>query len=201
MRHDLSVRADRRTEILEATCRVIVRDGAPGVRIAAIAREAGVSNALPLYYEPSVEALIRAAFAHHEQREWARANARVAELDDPVAVLRYLLEDELDDTPFARGNAILWSEVERLATFDKGLSSAVAARRARYDASLATHIQAAQAIGAVPHSVDAVASARLLTALVDGLVLSLRLGVRTHSDVRGTLNHALATELGLAPLA
>ncbi len=41
---------DRETGILEAACRVIAREGADGLRMGAVAREAGVSSALIHYY-------------------------------------------------------------------------------------------------------------------------------------------------------
>jgi len=53
---------DRRSQILECTCSVIARDGAEGLRMAAVAREAGVSSALLHYYFATREDLIRLAF-------------------------------------------------------------------------------------------------------------------------------------------
>jgi AcrR family transcriptional regulator len=41
---------ERVDAILEAACRVVVREGAHGLRMAAVAQEAGVSKALVHYY-------------------------------------------------------------------------------------------------------------------------------------------------------
>ncbi len=46
----VSSTSDRVVEILEAACRVVVREGAHGLRMAAVAAEAGVSKALVHYY-------------------------------------------------------------------------------------------------------------------------------------------------------
>lgn len=183
---------DRRTRILDATCRVIVRDGAPGVRAAAIAREAGVSNALPLYYFGSVAGVIRAAFAHHEERAWARTDARLAGVGDPLAVLERLLLDELETGEDARANRVLWAEVERLAVFDDEVRAAVRARRARYDRRLGDCIRDAQRAGSVGPDVDAAVAAGALSALIDGLAQALLVGARTRAQARREADAAIA---------
>ncbi len=189
---------DRRTHILDATCRVIVRDGAAGARVAAIAREAGVSNALPIYYFGSVAGVIRAAFAHHEEAAWARTDERLAGVHDPLDALRRLLIDELATTDDARASAVLWAEVERLAVFDDAVRTAVLARRARYDRRLEDCIRAAQAAGRVDASVDAAGAAGGLSALIDGLIHALLIGARTPAEAERQAGDAIAA---LVPLA
>ena len=54
---------DRVADILRGACRVVVRDGAHGLRMAEVAREAGVSKALLHYYFSTRQELLRAAFA------------------------------------------------------------------------------------------------------------------------------------------
>src|SRR3954447_15527722 len=58
----------RITGILEAACRVIVREGAHGLRMASVAREAGVSKALVHYYFATRQELLRHAFTFADQR-------------------------------------------------------------------------------------------------------------------------------------
>ena len=50
---------DRVVEILDAACRVIARDGWTGLRMDAVAREAGVSKALVHYYFATRKGLLR----------------------------------------------------------------------------------------------------------------------------------------------
>ena len=59
---------DRVVAILEAACRVIVREGAHGLRMASVADEAGVSKALVHYYFATRQELLRSAFAFSESR-------------------------------------------------------------------------------------------------------------------------------------
>ena len=59
---------DRVVAILEAACRVVVREGAHGLRMASVAEEAGVSKALVHYYFSTRQELLRSAFAFSESR-------------------------------------------------------------------------------------------------------------------------------------
>lgn len=61
---------ERRQQIIDATLRIIVREGMRGVRHRAVAAEAGVPLAATTYYFRDIEDLITAAFL-----DWARRNA------------------------------------------------------------------------------------------------------------------------------
>jgi len=65
--------SDRTADILEAACRVIARDGADGLRMGQVAREAGVSSALIHYYFATRADLLLRAFAAvpaQQRRAW-----------------------------------------------------------------------------------------------------------------------------------
>jgi len=191
------VEPDRRTQILEATCRVIARDGAPGVRAGAIAREAGVSRGLPLYYWPTVEAIVEAAFAHHEEREWARSNRSLQRIGDPLGRLRFLLVDEIADTAAAREYRAVFAEYERIAAFDPAVRRLVRARNERWERVLAREVAAAQAAGQVRPDADPRGTAARLGVLVGGLIWHLRCGTKSARAVRRLLDaelEALAAE-------
>src|SRR3954466_8319575 len=66
---------DRMTQILEAACRVIVRDGASALRMADVADEAGVSRTLVHYYFETRADLLAKAFAYTDDRAGERALA------------------------------------------------------------------------------------------------------------------------------
>ena len=183
---------DRRTQILEATCRVIARDGAPGVRAGTIAREAGVSRGLPLYYWPTVEAIVLAAFAHHEEREWARSDRALARIGDPLGRLRFLLADEIADTAAAREYRAVFAEYERIAAFDPAVRRAVRARNDRWERALARELGAAQAAGQVRADLVPRATAERLGVLVGGLIWHLRCGTKPPRAVRHLLDAELA---------
>ncbi len=183
---------DRRTQILEATCRVIARDGAPGVRAGTIAREAGVSRGLPLYYWPTVEAIVLAAFAHHEEREWARSDRALARIGDPLGRLRFLLADEVADTAAAREYRAVFAEYERIAAFDPAVRRAVRARNDRWERALARELGAAQVAGQVRADLVPRATAERLGVLVGGLIWHLRCGTKPPRAVRRLLDAELA---------
>lgn len=94
-------RAERRTVILEATARILGRDGLAAVTHRAVAREAGVPLAATTYYFSSKEELITEALGLFVDEEIARIGARAAELgerlgspsDAAAAIAEVLLPD------------------------------------------------------------------------------------------------------------
>ena len=194
---DLSADTDRPSQILDCACVVIARDGAEGLRMAAVAREADVSNALLHYYFATREELIRQAFEYHDRRETRKGDKRVAEIADPIERIRDVLAHELAEDAAVREGWILWSEMQRLAMFNEALRSSVADRSGRWVGGVAAMIRDAQGAGAVSNDIDADASALRLTALVDGLGGYIIVQSLTRDDALASLEHVLTTELGL----
>ncbi len=78
----------RRLSLIEATARVLARDGASGASVRAIALEAGVSPGLVAHHFGGVDALIAATYAHvGEQVATALATAVEGAGRDPRARL------------------------------------------------------------------------------------------------------------------
>jgi len=78
----------RRLSLIEATARVLARDGASGASVRAIALEASVSPGLVAHHFGGVDALIAATYAHvGEQVSAALESAMEAAGDDPHAQL------------------------------------------------------------------------------------------------------------------
>jgi AcrR family transcriptional regulator len=102
---------ERVVEILDAACRVIARDGWTGLRMDAVAREAGVSKALVHYYFRTRTGLLRAAFGHSEDIANARVELELARLEDPSERLDQFLLLVLADEPVFAENRALWSEI------------------------------------------------------------------------------------------
>lgn len=190
--------SDRPSEILACACRVIVRDGVDGLRMASVAAEAGVSNALVHYYFATREELVRQAFEFHERRETLRGLERGDAITDPSERIRDALAHELADEPMVVDGWVLWSEMHRLAVFDESTRSVVADRSRRWVAGIAEMIRAAQAAGGVAPTVDADAAALRLTALVDGLGWHLLVGSQSRASAIDALDTALGLELGLS---
>jgi AcrR family transcriptional regulator len=194
---NVSAATNRPSQILDCACVVIARDGAEGLRMAAVAREADVSNALLHYYFATREELIRQAFEYHDQRETRRGDERAEQIVDPVERIRDVLAHELAEDAAVREGWILWSEMQRLAMFNEALRSLVADRSERWVGGVATMIGAAQRAGAVSAEIDADVSALRLTALVDGLGGHIIVQSLTREDALTCLEQALTTELGL----
>ena len=100
---------DRSTRILEAACRVIVREGAHGLRMARVAQEADVSKALVHYYFATRQELLRNAFAFSEQRWQTAIDAELATVSTGAARVERMLLVSVDP-------ALAFSEQRRSAT-------------------------------------------------------------------------------------
>ena len=195
---DRSADTDRPSQILDCACVVIARDGAEGLRMAAVAREADVSNALLHYYFATREELIRQAFEYHDRRETRKGNERVEQIADPIERIRDVLAHELAEDAAVREGWILWSEMQRLAMFNEALRSSVADRSTRWVGGVATMIRVAQNDSSVSSDIDADAAALRLTALVDGLGGHIIVQSRTRAEALAALEQAFVSELGLA---
>jgi AcrR family transcriptional regulator len=106
-----SVELERRAQILKATCAAVADGGLLNLRIADVARRAGLSNGSVHYYFDSKEALLRAAFefnfrASLERRRW------IADTDaDPVARLRLVVESYLPQSDETVEAWLVWVEL------------------------------------------------------------------------------------------
>jgi len=72
----------RRASLIEATARVLARDGASGASVRSIAAEAGVSPGLVSHYFDGVDALIVATYAHIGAQVSAALDAAMGEAGD-----------------------------------------------------------------------------------------------------------------------
>jgi AcrR family transcriptional regulator len=187
----------RVAEILAAACRVIARDGWHGLRMDAVAREAGVSKALVHYYFATRRALLREAFSLSEDRANARVEAEVALAASAAERLeRFLLLDFEDEAVFSENRA-LWSEVWAGMRLDEELRPDVEERyRAWLDRLVDLVEEAAQERplpGGSPEDV-----AYRLAALIDGVESLLVVGLVTAERVRALVRESIANELGTA---
>jgi AcrR family transcriptional regulator len=187
-------------EILDATCRVVARDGWGGLRMEAVGREAGVSKALVHYYFSTRRELLRAAFEHSENRANARLEVELALLETPAARLeRFLLLDLDDDAVFVENRA-LWTEVCGGMRSDGGLRPRVEARYRAWVRQLTKLIDDAREGGALTSDDRAGDLALRLVALVDGIESILELGLIRAERARLLARDSIRSELGLYEL-
>ena len=186
---------DRTTGILEAACRVIVNEGAHGLRMASVADEAGVSKALVHYYFATRQELLRNAFEFSERRWHTAVSAELAEVTTGAArVERMLLIGVEPDLAFSEQRA-LWNEVWSSLRSDDELRPLVERSYRVWLGRVVELIEEGQADGSVPDAVDSTQAGWRLAAAADGLDSLLYLGLADREQARALMRGAIAREL------
>jgi len=182
----------RVTEILEAACRVIARDGAHGLHMKAVAREAGVSKALVHYYVQTRQELLRQAMAYADARTQAAVADDLARLADGRARLEHVLVAYATNAPvFSEGHA-LWNVAWESLKLDDGLAPAVRAGYQRWFDWIASLVDEGKADGSFPPTRETRRSAVELNALVEGLASLVDTGVVEPAEAEALTRAAVA---------
>lgn len=84
---------ERRTEILQVTCQVVIERGFAGTRIADVASKLGVSTGLIHYHFDSKEQLLAEAFKHAAREEMVSLEEDLASAPNAVAKLERVLQN------------------------------------------------------------------------------------------------------------
>jgi AcrR family transcriptional regulator len=187
--------SDRVADILRATCRVVVRDGAHGLRMASVAREAGVSKALVHYYFATRQELLRSAFAFSaESWDEAVGEELAGARSGAERVERFLLASVDPSAPFGEHRA-LWNEVWSSLRVDLDLRPAVERAYSAWLDRLAELIDEGREDGSVPRSVDSGAAGLRLAAVADGFDSMIYLGLLDRRRARLLVQQTLEREL------
>jgi AcrR family transcriptional regulator len=189
---------DRKTHILAAACRVIARDGASRLRIADVARDAGVSSALVHYYFPAKGDLLERAFAHADEIADAVATAEFPRLATARERLEHLLLAWSGDDPAIRANWAVWNEMWQYGAHNEGVRAMVAESHRSWLDQIAELLAAAGEDGSLPRFPEPRAVARRLAACVDDWGRETLLGLRTPGEMRQAVLDALAHETAAA---
>jgi len=186
---------ERTTGILEAACRVIVREGSHGLRMAGVAQEAGVSKALVHYYFSTRQELLHNAFAFSMKRWHSAVEAELAgAATGRERVERILLAGVESDLPFSE-QKVLWNEVWSSLRSDDELRPLVENSYRESIARIIDLIEEGRADGSIPAAVDATAAGWRLVAVGDGLDSLLYLGLLEPDRVGELLLSAIQREL------
>ena len=184
----------RVAEILEATCRVIARDGAHGLHMKAVADEAGVSKALVHYYFATRQELLRRAFVHAETQLDRVVDAQLGSLGTGAErVARALLISVESDSAFGERRA-LWNEVWSSVGFDDELRPLMRDWHEAWLARLVALVEDGKVDGSIPASVDSKAAAWRLGATADGVDSLLYLGILNRHGAAEMLKASLERE-------
>lgn len=188
----------RRLEILEAAARVIGQRGLCATRVADVARRAGTSPALVLYYFESKDRLLSEALTHAEDRFYLEMFHQLTALERARERLLYVIDRSFPD-PGAEteGEWPLWFELWSRALRDPVLARKRGALDRRWRGTIADIVREGQRSGEFT-AVDPDAFALRLTCLIDGLAIQaiLRDPVATPERVRQEALDMAAGELG-----
>lgn len=189
--------ADRKLEIMEATCRVIAREGTDGLRMGTVATEAGVSSALIHYYFATRDDLLMQAFDHADTKADQAAETALAGLEDPLERLHRLLLIYSGGEEVFREDWVLWVEMWRSAIFDDRLAESVRRSNESWIGQIAGLIEEARVDGSLAADLNVDDASLRLSAVVDGLGLQMLTGNLTRERAAGLIVGALELELGL----
>ncbi len=186
---------DRVAVILQAACRVVVRDGAHALRMAEVAREAGVSKALLHYYFSTRQELVRAAFAYSSDLWDDGVRGRLDRAPSGLArVELYLLASVDSSEPYNEQRA-LWNEVWSSLRVDSELRPLVQDAYRSWTQRLVSLIEEGRSDGSVPKEVSARRAGERLAAFADGLDSMLYLGLTDRRKARRLLRESVEREL------
>ncbi len=175
-----SVEAERREQILDATCDVLADAGLSGLRLANVAKAAGVSSGMIHYYFDSKRDLVAAAFEYNLTESLERHRWLLESGKDPLRVLQDLVESYLPgDEPSVRGWKVwvtLWAE----ATRDPALQELNERLYGRWRDLVTDVIRRAQDDG-LARPGDPQRLANMLVGMLDGLAVQALLHASTMS--------------------
>jgi AcrR family transcriptional regulator len=186
---------ERTADILHATCRVVVRDGAHGLRMANVASEAGVSKALLHYYFETRQELLRAAFVFSGERWRETVEVVLSRSATGVEkVERYLLASVDPSGQFGE-HRVMWNEVWGSIRVDAELRPMVEEAYRAWVARLTELIEGGRRDGSVVRDVDARAAGLRLAAAADGLDSMLFLELVDRRRARQLVRQCMEREL------
>jgi AcrR family transcriptional regulator len=160
---------ERRQEILQAAAEVIAERGLCETRIADVAKQAGASAALVMYYFESKDRLLTEALTFSEDRFYLEAFNKLTALPSARDQLGHLIESsippEADDWP-------LWIELWSRGLRDPEAAKKRSALDRRWRWTIADIVRSGQRAGEFG-DVDADDFALRLASLIDGLALQV----------------------------
>jgi AcrR family transcriptional regulator len=156
-----------------AAVRVIAARGLADTRIADVAREAGTSAALVIYYFESKERLLTEALAYAEDRFYLETFHQLTTIDRARDRLAKLIELSVPDGSFdERDDWVLWIELWTRSLHESHAARKRSALDRRWRGMLADIVQTGLRSGEFV-DVDAEDFAIQLAALIDGLAVQV----------------------------
>jgi AcrR family transcriptional regulator len=190
---------ERRAEILEVTCQVVIERGFAATRIADVAKRLGVSSSLIHYHFDSKEQLLAEAFAHYARKDVAEMEAEIEAAPTSVGQLDRVLQnyvpegsDDMEWMLWIDG----WGEALRNPMMRK-ISQELDEQSAELlERVILKGVERAEFICA-----DPTAAAMRITAMVDGLAVQFAAhdGMMNRDQLLEHVRTIAAWEVGLEP--
>ena len=192
--------AERRNEILDVTCAVVIERGFAATRVQDVARRLGVSTGLIHYHFDNKDALLSAAFQHAAQRDLERLERELASESGPIAKLLRVIT--LYAPEQAEPGWMMWIDAWGEALRNpilRGISQDL-------DIAWQHHLEAVIEDGVADGTFvcpDPHASAWRIAAVLDGLAVQVTVHDKavTLDELRAWVLVAAATEVGIDPAA
>ena len=192
-----SVEAERKAQILRATCAVIADAGIHDLRLTDVARRAGVSSGTIHYYFDSKQALLHAAFEHNFQHSLERRAAVLSGGGNPLDLLARLVESyaPLDAESVAAWR--VWAELWVHGLRQPELQELNESIYGEWRRTVVGLVRDAQDRGLLRGG-DPVLVANIVVAMIDGLAIQVLLGSRnmTVDRMRATCRAYLDSLVG-----
>ena len=187
---------ERRAEILETTCQVVVERGFAATRVADVANKLGVSTGLIHYHFESKDQLLAEAFQHAAEADLARLEAEVALSADPLERLDRIFRLYTPDE--AEPGWMMWIDGWGEALRSPELKAISRDLDLRWKNVLQEIVLAGVASGRF-RCPDAEATAWRLAALLDGLGVQMTVheDLISHEQLLALVRSAACGELGL----
>jgi AcrR family transcriptional regulator len=162
--------AQRRAEILDAAVGVVLERGFAGTRVVDVADALGISSGLVHYHFDSKDELLAETLRYAADIDIARLEKAVAELDDPVHRLDWVLREYL---PEAKGDQswVLWVDAWGHAIRNERLRNILTELDLAWSGAIETVIH--DGVAARFECADPAGAARRISALLDGLGLDV----------------------------
>lgn len=195
-----SVEAERKDQILRATCHVIAESGFQDLRMTDVARQAGVSAGTIHYYFDSKRDLMHAAFEYNFRHSLERRSAVLKSDADPLTLLDCVIESYAPADPDSVAAWRVWAELWVHGLHEpelQELNESIYGDWRRMVIGLVRDAQDRDQIG----EGDPVQIANTIVAMVDGLAVQVLLGSRnmTADRMRATCRNYLRGLAATAP--
>jgi AcrR family transcriptional regulator len=193
-----SVEVERREQILAAACDVISEIGFKSLRVADVAKRAGLSTGTVHYYFDTKTALMRGAFEWNFTKSLERRRHLLEQVDDPQQRLRVFVDSYLPEDEQTVHAWRVWAELWVEAMHDSELQDLNEQVYGEWRRIIAGAIRDGQVAGQFRPE-DPVIVANALIGMIDGLALQVLVGSHsmTAERMRQVCHHmlrALATQ-------